>query len=149
MPIGEICTRDVVIVRPKDSIIEAAKLMRSYHVGDVIVVDEQDGQAMPIGILTDRDIVIELIAQEVSVENMLVEDVMTDDLMVVKESSGRWDAVQSMRIKGVRRIVVVNDRGALVGIVSSDDLLELISQELLDLVKAVMRQQDREKESRG
>lgn len=149
MPIGEICTRDVVIVKPKDSIIEAAKLMRSYHVGDVIVVDEQDGQAIPIGILTDRDIVIELIAQEVSVENMLVEDVMTDDLMVVKESSGRWDAVQSMRIKGVRRIVVVNDHGALVGIVSSDDLLELISQELLDLVKAVMRQQDREKESRG
>jgi CBS domain-containing protein len=63
MPIGEICNREVVIVRKEDSILEAAKLMREYHVGNVIVVDDREGGLSP-GILTDRDIVVELIARK-------------------------------------------------------------------------------------
>jgi len=148
MPIGEICIRDVVILKPKDSIIDAAKLMRRYHVGDVVVVDDQDGKAQPIGILTDRDIVVELIAQEVPLNSVLVEDVMSRELLVVQENRGILDSVQCMRTKGVRRIVVVNDHGSLVGVISIDDLLELISQEMLDLMKVVTRQQEREKETR-
>jgi len=149
MPIGEICNREVVIVKGQDGIIEVATLMRRYHVGDVIVVDDRDGKSVPVGILTDRDIVIELIAKNVPLDSVRVEDVMSSDLGVVQEDRGVWDSIQCMRTKGVRRIVVVNNQGALVGIVSIDDLLELLSQELLDLVKVVTREQDREKETRG
>ena len=148
MPIGEICNREVVIVKTMDGIIEAATLMRRYHVGDVIVVDDRDGRAVPVGILTDRDIVIELIAKNVPLDSVRVEDVMSSDLAVVQEDRGVWDSIQCMRAKGVRRIVVVNSKGALVGIVSIDDLLELLSQELLDLVKVVTTEQDREKKTR-
>lgn len=148
MPIGEICTREVVIVKRKESIFAAAKLMRNYHVGNVVVVEEKNGQAIPVGILTDRDIVIELIAKNVSLDSVFVEDVMSSDLIVVQENRGIWDSIQSMRARGVRRIIVVNEKGGLRGIISIDDLLELLSGELLDLARVVMREQDREKEVR-
>lgn len=78
MPIGEICNREVVIVRKEDSILEAAKLMREYHVGDVVVVDDREGRVIPLGILTDRDIVVELIAKEVPLDSVSVQDVMSE-----------------------------------------------------------------------
>lgn len=148
MAIGEICSRKVVIVKRKDSIFEAASLMRRYHVGNVVVVEDTKGQAIPVGILTDRDIVIELIAKNVPLDMVFVEDVMSSGLVVVREDRGIWDSIQCMRANGVRRIVVVNDAGGLVGILSVDDLFELLSSELSDLVKVMVREQDREKERR-
>lgn len=145
MPIGEVCTREVVIAGRKDTVVEAARLMRTYHVGDVVVVEKKNGQNIPVGILTDRDIVIEIIAKEVPLGSLLVEDVMSFELLVLAEDKSIWDSIQAMNAKGVRRIIVVNKGGALVGIVSSDDLLELLAGELLDLAKIAARSQDREK----
>ncbi len=149
MPIGEICNREVVIVRKEDSILEAAKLMREYHVGDVVVVDDREGRIIPLGILTDRDIVVELIAKEVPLDSVSVQDVMSEDLISASENRGVWDTIQCMRARGIRRIVVVDDGGGLVGILSIDDLLELLSGELSDLAKLSMKEWDREKETRG
>jgi len=148
MPVGEICTREVVIVRRKDSIFDAANLMRRFHVGDVVVVEDKDGQAVPVGILTDRDIVVEIVAKGVPLDSVFVEDIMSSDLQVVQEDRGIWDSLQCMRARGVRRIVVVNVTGGLVGIVSADDLLELLAGELVDLAKIMAREQEREKVSR-
>ncbi len=148
MPVGEICTREVVIVKRKDSILEAASLMRRFHVGDVVVVEDKGGQAVPVGILTDRDIVVEIVAKSVPLDSVFVEDIMSSDLQVVQEERGIWDSLQCMRARGVRRIVVVNVTGGLVGIVSADDLLELLAGELVDLAKIMAREQEREKVSR-
>jgi len=148
MPVGEICTREVVIVKRKDSILEAASLMRRFHVGDVVVVEDKGGQAVPVGILTDRDIVVEIVAKSVPLDSVFVEDIMSSDLQVVQEERGIWDSLQCMRAKGVRRIVVVNVTGGLVGIVSADDLLELLAGELVDLAKIMAREQEREKVTR-
>lgn len=149
MPIGEICNREVVIMRRKDSILEAAKLMRDYHVGGVVVVEERDGEVIPVGILTDRDIVVELIAKDVPIDSVFLEDVMSSDLAAVDENRGVWDTIKFMRAKGVRRIVVVNEKGSLVGILSVDDLFEFLSEELSDLVRLFMQGRNREKEVRG
>jgi len=146
--VGEICTREVVIVKRKDSILEAASLMRRFHVGDVVVVEDKGGQAVPVGILTDRDIVVEIVAKSVPLDSVFVEDIMSSDLQVVQEERGIWDSLQCMRAKGVRRIVVVNVTGGLVGIVSADDLLELLAGELVDLAKIMAREQEREKVTR-
>ncbi|MBN1548366.1 MAG: CBS domain-containing protein [Syntrophaceae bacterium] len=148
MSIGEICNRDVVVINKGENVFEAAKLMRQYHVGDVVVVETKSGKVVPVGILTDRDIVIELIAENVPLDNILVEDVMSTDLVTVRENYGVWESIKTMHAKGVRRIIVVNDAGGLEGILSLDDLLELLSVELSDLVKALTREQDREKEVR-
>ncbi len=148
MPVGEICNREVVIIDKKDSILETAKLMRNYHVGDVIVVEAKEGRVVPVGIITDRDIVIELIAKEVPLDSVFVEDVMSADLASVNENQGIWNTIQCMRRKGIRRIVVTGEKGNLVGILSSDDLVDLLSGELSDVVKAFMREQVKEKETK-
>jgi predicted transcriptional regulator len=149
MPIGEICNREVVIVKREGSIWEAAKLMRDYHVGNVVVVEEKDGQVIPVGILTDRDIVVELIAKDVPLDSVVVEDVMSSELAAVSEDHGVWDTIHCMSVKGIRRVVVKDDRGGLVGILSIDDLLELLSGELSDLVEVSVREQSREKDTRA
>ena len=149
MPIGEICNREVVVMKKKDSILEAAKLMRDYHVGNVVVVEEKEGQVIPVGILTDRDIVVELIAKNVPLDSVFAEDVMSSDLASVSENRGIWDTIKCMREKGIRRIVVTGDKGNLVGVLSGDDLIDILSGELSDLVKTFMREQSREKETRG
>ena len=148
MPVGEICNREVVIINKKEGILDAARLMREHHVGDVIVVEDKKTQAIPLGILTDRDIVVELVAKEVPLDSVLVEDVMSADLISVRENVGIWDTIQLMRRRGVRRIVVTGDKGELVGILSSDDLIDLLSGELSDLVRSFMREQIREKETK-
>ena len=76
MLIGEICTREVIIAFRDDSIIEIAKLMRKYHVGDIVIVDKQGNQGYPVGIITDRDIVLELIAREVDITRVVAGDII-------------------------------------------------------------------------
>jgi CBS domain-containing protein len=148
MPVGEICNRDVVIMRRDESVLEAAKLMRRHHVGDVVVVEERNTLRVPVGIVTDRDLVIEIMASEVERPVISVGDIMSPDFATVKESIGVFEAIQYMRGKGVRRLPVVSENGALVGILTLDDVLELLSEELLELAKVVRYEQRKEAGSR-
>ncbi len=148
MPIGEICTREVVIMKRNDTVQEAAKLMRQQHVGDVLVCDERDSMRVPIGIVTDRDLVVEIMASDVQRPVLSVGDIMSPELATIKESAGVFEAIQFMRAKGVRRLPVVSENGALVGILTLDDLLELLSEELLELSKLVRYEQKKESGTR-
>lgn len=145
MSVGEFCSRDVVVAEKNISIAAAAKLMRQHHVGNVIVVEQRDGLRIPVGILTDRDLVMEVLAKDVSVEACTVGDIMSFDLVTAKETDGIWSTLQRMRARSVRRIPVVSGTGALVGILSADDLLELLSEELSNLAKIIGHQPDRER----
>lgn len=144
MPIGEICNREVVIVQPDDSVLEAGRLMRQFHVGDVVVVEDSGGVRVPVGVVTDRDLVVEIIAPELDPKVITVGDIMTPEVATVKEHTGVFEAIQFMRAKGVRRLPVVNDSGGLVGILTLDDLLELLAEELLELGKLVRFEQKKE-----
>jgi CBS domain-containing protein len=144
MPISEICNREVIIVQRDDTIVEAAKLMRQHHVGDVVVVEDRGGVRVPLGIVTDRDLVVEIMATELNPAVITVGDIMLPELVTVKEHTGLYEAVQYMRAKGVRRLPVVNDSGALQGILTLDDLLELLAEELLALSKLVKLEQKKE-----
>jgi CBS domain-containing protein len=147
MTVGKFCNREVVVANRDSTIIEVARLMRQHHVGDVVIVNYQGDQAKPIGIITDRDIVVELIACEVSIDAVSVGDVMSFELITAKERDSIWDALQRMRTQGVRRIPVVNDAGGLEGILTVDDLLELLAEELILLAKVPVRQQMLEKKT--
>lgn len=147
MPVSEICNREVVTAERRNSALEAAKLMREHHVGDVLVV-ERNGTNVPVGIVTDRDLVVEIMAAGLNPETIYVEDIMVPELATVKESAGILEALQFMREKGVRRLPVVNNSGNLIGIVTLDDLLELLSEELLELAKLVKHEQKVEVVSR-
>jgi CBS domain-containing protein len=122
--------------------------MRQYHVGDIVVTDEMDHRRTPVGIVTDRDIVLEVLAQELDATSLSVGDIMTGDLITVRENEGLFQTIQLMRAKGARRVPVVNGEGVLVGIVSVDDLVELLAEELGELAKLISREQKREAEMR-
>lgn len=148
MPIGELCNREVVFATRTTTVVEAAQLMRRYHVGDLVVVDENDGKRVPVGIVTDRDIVIEVVAKVCSVEDCTVESIMSAQLVSVDENEGVLATLRLMRTHAVRRIPVVGRDGELVGIVSGDDMLELLAEELAELAKVAPREQKREVRSR-
>jgi CBS domain-containing protein len=145
MNVGEFCGREVVIASKEATIVEVAKLMRKHHVGDVVIVEHDRSPPMPIGIITDRDIVVELVAAEVPLEAVRVGDVMSYDLVTAREDESTWDALQRMRTRGVRRLPVVNGQGGLEGILALDDLLELLSEELVAVARVPGREIIREK----
>jgi CBS domain-containing protein len=148
MTVGKICNREVVITTPEATLIEVAKLMREYHVGNVVVVNARGAEKVPVGIITDRDIVLAIVASEVDLDAVLAGDIMSHELLTAGEDESIWDVLQRMRSHGVRRLPVVNARGGLEGILSVNDFLELISEELLALAQVATRQQQREKEIR-
>ncbi|KPK29321.1 MAG: histidine kinase [Nitrospira bacterium SG8_35_1] len=141
MTVGKFCNREVIIADKNSSIAEIAKLMRKHHVGDVVLVNDKGGRATPIGILTDRDIVIELIACDVPLDSVSAGDVMSYELVTAREEDSIWDTLHRMRAKGIRRVPVVNDKDELEGILSADDLLELFAEELNLLAKVPFREQ--------
>lgn len=148
MFVGEMCNRQVIICRPDDSIQIASELMRDNHVGDVIVVDHKEGKHFPIGILTDRDIVIEVLAEGVNLNDIAVKDVMSSNLISVKEDDFIIETIAKMRDKGIRRVPVVNREGSLEGILAVDDTIELVAELLSDLVNLFKREFNREIKTR-
>lgn len=148
MPIGEFCNREVVFASRKTSIPEAAKLMRQHHVGDLVVVAVIDGKQVPVGMVTDRDIVIEIISKSLDFNDFTVGDIMSPHLVTVQNDEGVFEAIRLMRSKGVRRIPVVDKKGALAGIVSADDILDLLAEEMTELAKVAPRERAREAQVR-
>lgn len=148
MSLKTICNREVLIAQQDDTVVEAAKLMRDYHVGDIVIIEERNGLRVPVGIVTDRDIVIELVAKEVDVNSVTLGDVMYRNIILGKENDDINDTIKIMRQKGIRRLPVVADNGALVGIVTLDDLIDLIAEQLQDLAALIGKQQNLEKKYR-
>jgi CBS domain-containing protein len=149
MSVGQICNRDTVIVRKEESVVDAAKLMREFHVGSVVVVEDTEGGVKPVGILTDRDLAVEILAAELDPNAVAVGDVMSYELAAAREEDGLWDTLQRMRAKGIRRLPVVNGQGLLTGILTSDDLLELLAGELGQLARVIATEREREQSVRG
>lgn len=148
MSIGEICNREVVVVQPEDTVLQAARLMRQHHVGSVLVVDQHNGKPVPVGIVTDRDLIVEVMATELDPDTITVSDIMVPDFAMVKEETGIFETIQYMRNKSVRRLPVVDKEGRLIGIIALDDLLTLLSEELDALAKLVAREQKKETNTR-
>lgn len=148
MRVREVCNRAVVVVGKGACLLEAAKLMRGEHVGTVVVVEEQDGNPIPVGILTDRDMVIALIAEEVPLHAVSVGDVMSFELIIARESDGLFATVEHMRDRGIRRLPVVAESGSLVGILAVDDVLELLAEQLNALDRLVACERRREEQLR-
>jgi CBS domain-containing protein len=146
MTVGELCNRQVVVARSDERLVEAARRIREFHVGTLVVVDEQDGRRIPVGIVTDRDFVVRVLAEDGrDAGTLVVGDVMSEPLVTAREQEGLLEALKRMRSFGVRRLPIVNDRGGLEGILTFDDLVDLVAEELSDLSGLVAREQKRER----
>lgn len=140
MSVGEYCNREVVVVEKGTSVREAAQLMRKFHTGDLVVVERKGNENFPAGIVTDRDLVVEVLAEDAPTEMLTVADLMSQELATARENEELWIVLNRMRSLGVRRMPVVNDRGVLAGILTMDDAVELISEALSDMAQLVRRE---------
>ena len=146
MPVGEICVREVIICNRSISVLKAAQLMRRYHVGDLVIVDESGGKRIPVGLITDRDIVTSVIALQLDPATITAGDLISREIVAVREDQGVLETIERMRVHGVRRMPVIDQRGSLVGIISVDDLIELLAEELSKLPKLISKERAQEAE---
>jgi CBS domain-containing protein len=149
MTVGEVCNRNVVVAPKTEMIVDAAKRMRTSHVGDLVVVENRGGGHVPIGIVTDRDIVISVVAGDPEhINYLLVSDVMSDDLVTARERESVEAALKKMEEHGVRRLPIVDAEGLLVGILTLDDVLQYLTAQQSELVALVAKEQRRERQFR-
>ena len=135
---------NVATVAAGSDVADAAKLMRDQHVGDLIVTELRGGQTVPIGILTDRDIVVGVIAKRVAPDTVTVGDAMTRNVLTVREDAGLEFALREMRRHGVRRAPVVRANGGLVGVLAFDDVVQHLAVQLGRLADLIRLEQDTE-----
>lgn len=144
MKLKELCTPDVVYCTAQISALHAARLMRERHVGDLVIIDESEQTPAPIGIVTDRDIVVEVLAKDLDPATTPVGQIMRTPLVIARTSEEAENALERMRAHGVRRIPVLDEHEQLTGILSLDDLLKRLAADAAGLADIVTREQDRE-----
>jgi CBS domain-containing protein len=150
MTAGDICNRAVVVAPKTESVVDAARRMRTSHVGDLVVVEIRNDRQMPIGIVTDRDIVIAAVAGDPDhINYLLVNDVMTSGLVTALEHDSIETALKRMKEHGIRRLPIVDADGALAGILTLDDVLQYLTAKQSELVSLVAQEQRRERTHRA
>lgn len=148
MAVNLLCNPNVATVGASQGVAEAAALMRDQHVGNLIVVEPRGGAIVPVGILTDRDIVVGVIARGIAPDAVTVSDAMTRELLTVREDSSLEFALREMRRYGVRRAPVVRANGDLVGIIAVDDVIQHLAEQLTRLADLIRLEQDAELRAR-
>jgi len=144
MKVGKACSRKPVTARADIDIIEAARLMRKHHVGTLIITEDRDGISTPVGIVTDRDLVVEVLPRDMNLHKFKLGEVMTGSPLIAKEEDDLYETLEKMWLKGVRRVPVVNAADNLVGVLSTDDVLEVLARELSGVIKLFERERGSE-----
>ena len=146
MNVGSICRREVVTVTPHIDLVAAAQVMRERHVGFLVVVEPEPHTpyGRPIGVLTDRDIVVSIVARGADPKLLTVADLMKRYPAMVDEADLLEQALHTMRRMGVRRLPVVGPAGMLSGVIALDDMLAVLCGEGSDAVSTVRNEQRNE-----
>ncbi|MFT6992129.1 MAG: CBS domain-containing protein [Paraglaciecola sp.] len=135
MNVGEICSKNIVHVSPQHSVLDMARIMREQHVSSVVVVDNIDGEIRPLGLITDRDLMIDVLAAKLDPSVLTAEDIITSELICVTETHDVREALKYLRYYAVSKAPVVNVNGVLVGLFSIEDSLATLSGEFSELVQ--------------
>jgi CBS domain-containing protein len=144
MQLKEICTPDAAFCERRTTILRAAEIMREKHVGDLVVVDDASDERTPVGIITDRDIVVKVLGNDRDPSRVTAGDVMRTPIVVASHTDDVSDAIARMRAHRVRRLPIVGPHGRLIGIVTFDDLLRQLVNDASALLEIIASEQDQE-----
>jgi CBS domain-containing protein len=150
MNVGSTCHHAVVTIAAQDDLATAARVMREKHVGYLIVTEpgRREGTQRVIGVLTDRDIVVAVVAREVDPRSLTVGDAMTAGPFTAGEAEPVEVALRHMRELGIRRAPVVGHDGELKGVLSLDDVLEALAVQLNSIAAVIRNEQRSERSAR-
>ena len=144
MNIERICSRNIVYAARSCRLQEAADLMRRHQVGALLVTDDQPDDHRAIGIVTDRDLVRQAMAEGIGPRDATVGEVMTRGLVTIANTADTREAIEAMRENGVRRLAVTGADSGLVGIVSLDDIIDALAAELTGVAGVLRTERERE-----
>lgn len=145
MKVGDYCKRGVVTVLATADVAEVARMMRDEHVGFLVVVQEGDPTRRPVGVVTDRDVVLQICARGVDLHSITAADVMSRQPLVASETDDISEVLQAMRIGGFRRVPVLTPAGALTGVIAIDDVLDVVAGLLCDVCGSIRNEQHQER----
>jgi CBS domain-containing protein len=148
LPAGDLCTRETVVAPRKRSLTEAARWMREHPVGSLVIVEEQPTGRVPVGMITDRDLVSAVLAPDVDAHALRVEDLMNSEPVAMREQVSLFDARAAMRGHGVRRLVVTDAQGLLQGVLALDDVIEVVAEQMQAVAKPLSSGRPREAQRR-
>ena len=143
MSLERVCRKEVVTVSPDVDLLEVSQLMQREHVGSTIVVEDH----RPVGILTDRDIVVKVVAAGRDPKTVQAREIMAGNPALVNINYDPLDATRIMRDRGFRRLPVVDENRRLLGIITLDDVLRLLGTEIANLAEAVQVELTKEEEA--
>lgn len=149
MAVGTICTRRVVTVDRAIDVGAAARVMRDKQVGYLVVTDAASGGQKPVGVITDRDIVIKVMAPGLEPRSRKVGDVMTLEPLVAGYADDIGKTLHRMRALGVRRVPVINTQGNIAGVLSLDDAFDHLVSQMADVAGSIRNQQPTEQLRQG
>jgi CBS domain-containing protein len=144
MNVGEFCNRTVIVAEAQDTVADVAMLMRDHHVGSVVIVAGRTEPRTPVGIITDRDVTVCVVAEGLDASQTRAAEIISSALYAAREEQDIETVLQQMRARGVRRVPVVDDHDVLQGIFTFDDLVEWSAEHMLELSRLVQREIDRE-----
>ena len=133
MPVDDLARSDVVTATEETPVSDLGQTMANETVGSVVIVDDEQ----PVGIVTDRDLALQCVAEKGDTSDQTAENVMSEDLETIERTAGFFEAVDLMSEKGIRRLPITDDTGELVGILTSDDLTTLLADEQQGLSKVI------------
>jgi CBS domain-containing protein len=148
MKIGELCNRTVVVARPDEPVATVAELMRQHHVGSVVIVEGPVEARKPIGIVTDRDIVLEVVARGLDPKRVPASEIMSSRLRMASEDDSVEDVLHKLATHGVHRVPIVDENGVLQAVFAADDFVEWAQEQLVDLARVFQRSLQRERTER-
>ncbi|HEU4624131.1 MAG TPA: CBS domain-containing protein [Steroidobacteraceae bacterium] len=144
MLLKDFCTTDVAYCGRDTTALAAATLMRTKHVGDLVVVDDADYECTPVGIVTDRDIIVRVLGNELDPGRVTVGEIMRTPVVLANQDEDVTEAIARMRAHRVRRLPITGPRGRLVGIVTLDDVLRQLVNDASALVEVIASERDQE-----
>ncbi len=145
MNVGELCVRRAVVIRENETALVAARLMRDEHVGCLVVVSEDRTGAKPVGMVTDRDLTLRVLAEDQGAGSVAVGRVMSKDVLTAVETDGVYETLERLRKKGVRRVAVTDRDNRMVGILTVDDVLDFINDEMGAVIRLFRTEQEHER----
>jgi CBS domain-containing protein len=148
MQLSSFCMLEVACCSPRTTVLEAAHLMRQKHTGDLVVIDDNEEKPPPLGVITDRDVVVEVLGKGLDPAVTTVGSVIRTPVVVADQGEDSSIVLERMRAHGVRRIPVVGGGGRLVGIVTVDDMLRRLASDATLLTDILAREQSHESRTR-